>query len=182
MTRFVAAIVLFLALPYSASAEDQSDRELANTFVEIFERCRTTIETLQPFDASGLDELTIYSGSTIQAWRKKDFPFQIEIEPRDTKPTSCAIRPLNDHAPFNANQLGSLIRALLKLRAKLVAENTHKIIAPIASSSVISLYFSPRNIKRGRCHIISVFEYKDDGSFFHAFTGEQAPTFHNKCR
>lgn len=165
----------------------QVDQSLEQDFVELFERCRTSIETGQPFDSTGLEETEVRKNSKQNfgmsseqvAWALPGSEFQVLLTAwvgrNNVTRHLCDIELQDERRPLSPVEQGLLMRQFAILQGKYVGARTHKLdphIVVLPPSLFDTFLLAERN-PRG-CSVLNTISMGPDGYFFSAGSGEQA--------
>ncbi len=164
----------------------QVDHSLEQDFVELFERCRTSIETGQPFDSTGMEETEVWKNSKQNfgmsreqnAWSLPGSEFQVLFTAwaaRDGVTRHiCDIELQDERRLLRPVEQGLLMRQLAMHQGKYVGARTHKLdplyvlIPPVIMNTFLLAERNPRG-----CSVLNTISMGPDGYFFSAGSGEQ---------
>lgn len=164
----------------------QVDQSLEQDFVELFERCRTSIETGQPFDSTGLEETEVRKNSKQNfgmsseqvAWALPGSDFQVLLTAwvgrNNVTRHLCDIELQDERRFLSPVEQGLLMRQFAILQVKYVGARTHKLDPHIVvlPPSIFDTFLLTERNPRG-CSVINTISMGPDGYFFAAGSAEQ---------
>lgn len=178
-------VVLAVALTGLLATRLQADGALVPSWLDLWERCRVSIESRQPLDLSGL-ALTVtaddptYSmtqSSRSRFWRAVEGGRFVIAESEDDSRTGsvrrCDVQLADWRRPLSKQEMERLMYAFLERRNALLVAGTHVAKETTPLDRMITSNFGPKLPNSAGCPVISVVWAIPEDGIFRATTGEQ---------
>jgi hypothetical protein len=163
---------------------------LADSWFELWERCRVSVETRAPLNTTGLQPVAIVESptqTTPDARRILGRPgerFAIEEREYETGTgnlvsRACGVVFQDWGRPVTDGESAVLLAAFMRQRSELLADGTHEVRDPTTIHGLISAGFGPIVLNPSGCRVIAGFFINSEAATFNSMVGEQA--LHSRC-
>lgn len=181
--RLAALVLAVVCLAFSQGTDAAAD-DVSREWLDLWTRCRVSIETAQPLDAAGLEAVDTTPPvhdrvADADAWLtqgNRGGRFVVLNQQRKVDGgvvKKCVVDVAAKAAPLSDAEEASLVRSFLTERAKLIAAQSHVASDPSPIYPVVPPGLSPDKLNPNGCSVISTIMFDLGSDFFYSGTSEQ---------